>query len=53
MTFAGNEVYHRQVTAPMMLFMTFAIILVVSVAVLLAAPRYGVDSRHLDGRRNW
>ncbi len=37
-----------------MLFMTFFIILVVSIVVLAAAPRYGVDSRRpFDGRHNW
>jgi len=37
-----------------MLFMTFFIILVVTVVVLCAAPKYGQDSRRpYDGRLNW
>ena len=36
-----------------MLFMTFFIILVVTVVVLCAAPRYGRTRAAYDGRLNW
>jgi len=53
MVHGGNKAYRHEVGTRIMLFMAFLIILVVSIVVLAAAPRYGADSRRpYDGRRN-
>ncbi len=49
----GNKAYREGLRESIMVDMLTIILIIAALAALIAAPRYGTDSRRYDGRPNW